>query len=96
MSRRTFHKFRLYVAGNAGNSALAIQNLNRICRANLPGQYEIEQVDVFQEPKRALADIVVMTPTLIKLSPKPICRIVGTLSETQSVLNALGLEAAAA
>jgi circadian clock protein KaiB len=96
LSRRPFHKFRLYIAGNAGNSALAIQNLNTICREHLPGQYEIENVDVFKEPQRALADIVVMTPTLIKLSPKPMCRIVGTLSETQSVLIALGLASAAA
>lgn len=95
MSRRVSHKFRLYIAGNAGNSALAIQNLNTICRANLPGSYEIEQVDVFEEPERALADIIVMTPTLLKLSPKPVCRIVGTLSETNGVLSALGLASAA-
>jgi circadian clock protein KaiB len=95
LSRRALHKFRLYIAGDAGNSALAIQNLNSICRANLPGQFEIEHVDVFQEPERALADIIVMTPTLLKLSPKPMCRIVGTLSESKSVLSALGLAAAA-
>lgn len=96
MSRRVLHKFRLYIAGNAGNSALAIQNLDSFCRACLPGQYEIEHVDVFQEPERALTDKIVMTPTLLKISPKPVCRIVGTLSETQSVLSALGLAAAAA
>jgi circadian clock protein KaiB len=96
VKRRGFHKFRLYVAGNAGNSALAIQNLHTICRTNLPGQYEIEHVDVFRQPERALADIIVMTPTLLKLSPKPMCRIVGTLSETKNVLSALGLAEAAA
>lgn len=94
MSRRGTHKFRLYIAGNAGNSALAIQNLDALCRTNLPDRYEIEHVDVFAEPERALADTIVMTPTLIKLSPKPTCRIVGTLSETQGVLSALGLCAA--
>jgi circadian clock protein KaiB len=62
---------------------------------NLPGQYEIEHIDVFQQPERALADIIVMTPTLIKVSPKPMCRIVGTLSETKNVLGALGLAEAA-
>jgi circadian clock protein KaiB len=96
VSRRVFHKFRLYIAGNTGNSALAMQHLNTICRQYLPGQYEIEHVDVFREPERALADIIVMTPTLLKLSPKPMCRIVGTLSETKNVLVALGLAAAAA
>ncbi|HUF19475.1 MAG TPA: circadian clock KaiB family protein, partial [Burkholderiales bacterium] len=84
------------IAGNAGNSALAIQNLNAMCRKNLPGLYEIEHVDVFRQPERALADIIVMTPTLLKLSPKPMCRIVGTLSRTRSVLGALGLAEAAA
>ena len=93
---RVFHRFRLYVAGNAANSALAIQNLESICRACLPGRYEIEHVDVFQQPERALADVIIMTPTLLKLSPKPVCRIVGTLSDSQSVLNLLGLAAAAA
>jgi circadian clock protein KaiB len=91
--KKVLHKFRLYIAGDAGNSALAIQNLNAICRAHLPGHYEIENVDVFKEPQRALADIIVMTPTLIKLSPKPMCRVIGTLSETKSVMHALGLTA---
>jgi circadian clock protein KaiB len=96
MSRRAHYKFRLYIAGDSGNSALAIQNLNSICQMHLPGRYEIEQVDVFLESKRALADLVVMTPTLIRLAPLPMCRIVGTLGETKTVLSALGLDAVAA
>lgn len=96
MNRRPLHKFRLYIAGDSGNSALAMQNLDSICRAHLPGRYEIEHVDVFREPKRALADTVVMTPTLIQLAPLPICRIVGTLGDTKTVLSALGLEVAVA
>lgn len=96
MTRRAYHKFRLYIAGNSGNSALAIQNINSICRMYLPGKYEIEHVDVFREPERALADLIVMTPTLIRLAPSPMCRIVGTLSETKNVLSILGLNSAAA
>jgi circadian clock protein KaiB len=91
MKRKAHHKFRLYIAGDAGNSALAVQNIASICRMHLPGKYEIEHVDVFHEPKRALADLVFMTPTLIRLSPLPMCRIVGTLSETKTVLSTLGL-----
>ena len=49
-------------------------------------------MDVFREPKRALADGIFMTPTLVKLAPPPVRRIVGTLSQTQTVLQALGLE----
>ena len=92
MSSRARYKFRLYIAGNSSNSTLAVQNIGSICRRYLPGRHEIEHVDVFQEPQRALADLIVMTPTLIKLSPQPMCRIVGTLTETQAVASTLGLE----
>ncbi len=85
-------ELRLYVAGDASNSALAQANLATLCRTHLPQRHEIEVVDVFREPKRALADSVFMTPTLVKLGPAPQRRIVGTLSQTQTVLLALGLE----
>jgi len=89
-------KFRIYVAGDAQNSAQALANLTALCRERLPDRHEIEIVDVFREPNRALADRIFMTPTLIKLSPSPIRRIVGTLSQTEPVLAALGLNAPAA
>jgi circadian clock protein KaiB len=91
MNRRTHFKFQLYVAGDAPNSAKAIANLAAFCRAHLAERYEIEIVDVFREPKRALAEGIFMTPTLIALTPPPVRRIVGTLSHTQTVLLALGL-----
>ena len=93
MSRRILFKFRLYVADDAQNGALAKANLNAFCRLYLAGQHEIEVVDVLKEPKRALSDSIFMTPTLVKLSPSPVLRIVGTLSHTAVVLQALGLEA---
>ena len=96
MSSRTLFKFRLYIAGEAQNSAQAVANLNLLCRQHLPHRHHIEIVDVFREPKRALADGIFMTPTLVKLAPYPGRRIVGTLSQTQPVLQALGLEALAA
>jgi circadian clock protein KaiB len=96
MSRRTLFKFRLYVAGDAQNSAQAVANLNALCGEHLPDRHEIEIVDVFREPKRALAEGIFMTPTLVKLAPSPVRRIVGTLSQTEPVLQALGLETVAA
>jgi len=96
MNRRAMFKFRLYVAGDALNSAQAVVNLNALCRAYLPDRHQIEIVDVFREPQRALADGIFMTPTLVKLAPEPLRKIVGTLSQLQTVLQALGLEAAAA
>jgi circadian clock protein KaiB len=94
MSKRTIFKFRLYVAADTLNSAQAVTNLNALCKAHLAGRYEIEIVNVFQHPKRALAEGVRMTPTLLKLSPLPARRIVGSLSQTQRVLETLGLTGA--
>lgn len=96
MSRRVIFKFRLYVAGDAPNSAQAVANLTALCRKHLLDRHEIDIVDVFREPKRALEDRIFMTPTLVKLAPSPALRIVGTLSETQTVLQAIGLESVAA
>jgi circadian clock protein KaiB len=92
MSRHAIFKFRLYVAGDALNSAQAIANLATLCRAHLAGRHEIEIVDVYREPKRALADGIFMTPTLVKLAPSPVRTIVGTLSQPQPLLQAIGLE----
>ena len=87
-------KFRLYVAGDAPNSVQAIANLTALCRAYLLERHTIEIINVFQNPKRALADGILMTPTLVKLAPAPSPRkIIGNLSQTQPVLLALGIEA---
>lgn len=94
MGRRDRYRFLLYVADGTQNSLRAIANLEALCRIHLPGRHEIEVVDVFREPDRALADNILMTPTLIKLRPAPERRIVGTLARLQIVLEALGLEPA--
>ena len=92
MNRRVNFKFRLYIASDAPNSAQAVANLTALCRLYLPDQHDIEIVDVFREPRRALADGIFMTPTLVKLAPTPTRRIVGSLNQTQPILEALGLE----
>lgn len=90
------YRFRLYVAGNGTNSAQAAANLAALCRTHLAERSTIEIVDVYREPMRALEDGVFMTPTLLKLGPAPARRIVGTLSQTSSVLAALNLGEVAA
>jgi circadian clock protein KaiB len=85
-------RFQLFVAESAANSVQAVANLRAICKAHLPEQHEIEVVDVFAQPKRALAERIFMTPTLVILAPGPTRRLVGNLSETTIVLDALGLE----
>ncbi len=90
----TTYRFRLFVASNAENSAQAIANLYALCRTYLPERHDIEVVDVFKHPRLALAERVFMTPTLIRVCPGPERRIVGTLNQTQVVLQSLGLEPA--
>jgi circadian clock protein KaiB len=96
MTRRTVFKFRLYVAADTQNSVQAVANLKAICRSHLGGRYDLEIVDVFKEPKRALAEEIRMTPTLLVLAPLPLRRIVGALSHTHQVLEMLGVATDAA
>ncbi len=84
-------KFRLYVAGDGPHSTRAVANLRALCDERLPGRHEIEIVDVLLEPRRALNDQVLLTPLLVKLTPAPVRRIVGSLSQREPVLEALGL-----
>jgi circadian clock protein KaiB len=93
MSRRIVYKFRLYTADDTQNSVHALANITALCHAHLPDRHEIEVVDVFREPQRALADGIRLTPTLVKLAPLPVQTIVGTLSQTRRVLQMLGLDA---
>lgn len=86
--------FRLYVTGDAPNSLQAMANLTQICETYLPDRHEIEVVDVLRDPKRALKESILLTPTLVTESPYPGHRIVGTLSNTEPILQILGLGAA--
>ena len=85
-------KFQLFVAGDTPNSVEALGNLTRLCDEYLPGRHEIDVVDVFREPARALAEGIFMTPTLIRLAPSSVIRIVGTLGNAQAIFQALRLE----
>ena len=92
MSKHEF-MFRLYIAGDTQNSMQALVNLTHFCQSYLADIHTIEVLDVFKEPSRALQDSVFMTPTLIKLAPEPIIKIVGTLSQTDILFQTLGLSA---
>jgi circadian clock protein KaiB len=86
----TYH-FRLFIAGRSPNSALAVTNLRALCAAWLPDRHRIDLVDVLETPGQALDDGVLLTPTLVRVMPKPRRMVVGNLSETQVVLDALDL-----
>jgi circadian clock protein KaiB len=68
----------------------AIENLRRVCDKDLPGQYELQVIDVLKNPELAEKDKVLATPTLIKQLPPPLRRVIGDLSDSEKIL--LGLE----
>lgn len=78
--------FRLFVSGTSSRSATAIENLRRICDQYLPGRYELEVIDIYQQPAEAKAAQVVAVPTLIKELPLPPQRFVGDLSDTERLV----------
>ncbi len=82
---------RLYVAGNAPNSAQAVANLEEICREHANGAHDLEIIDVLKQPQRAMAAGILVTPTLCKLEPLPTAQVVGNLSDKPRVLLALGI-----
>lgn len=82
-------RLRLYVSGNAPNSARAVSNLRAICASHFPSAHELEVVDILREPGRAMADNIIVSPTLLRLSPAPIARVIGDLGDTARVLLAL-------
>ena len=85
------HELRLYVAGSSPRSLRAVQNVKRICEAELAGKYYLEVVDIYQEPRRATEDQVIAIPTLIKEAPGVIRRLIGDLSDTSLLRKNLGL-----
>ena len=81
---------RLYITGKTSKSDIAIANLRRICEQELRGQYELDVIDVLEQPQLAEDEKILATPTLIKQLPPPLRRVIGDLSDKEKVL--LGLE----
>jgi len=81
----------LYITDSGPNSVRAVANLEAICKEHLQGNFQLEIIDVLQYPRRALADGVVVTPSLAKLFPLPAATVVGNLSDKSGVLRALGI-----
>lgn len=85
-------KLTLYVAGQTPKSLAAISNLERICAEHMPDQFEIEVIDLKQNPKLAREHSIVAIPTLIRELPVPVRRIIGDLSDEQKVLISLKVD----
>lgn len=84
------YRLKLYIAGNTPRAQRAISNLLEICEQELEKQYEVEIIDVLEDPQLAEDEKILVTPTLIKQLPPPLQRIIGDMSNTETVL--LGLD----
>lgn len=82
---------RLYVTGQSQRSQRAIANIQRICAEELGGQYELSVIDVLERPQLAEDEKILATPTLVKVLPAPLSRVIGDLSQTDKVIVGLDL-----
>lgn len=82
---------RLYVTGLTPRSTRAIENVRTICETHLHGRYELEVVDIYQEPRAASTEQILAAPTLIKKLPLPLRRVIGDMSDRERVLVGLDL-----
>lgn len=80
---------RLYVTGSTPRSARAVRNMRRICDEHLAGRFELEVIDIYERPEAAREVQVVAAPTLVRLLPEPLRRIIGDLSDQEKVLRGL-------
>lgn len=90
--RDTVWYLRLYVAGQSPKSLHAFTNLQRLCDEHLAGRHEIEVIDLVQQPSLARTDDIVAIPTLVRVIPPPLRKIIGDLSNTERVLVGLRLQ----
>ena len=85
------HLLRLYVAGQTPRSITAFANLRRICEEHLAGRYQIEVIDLIQNPQLARGDQILAVPTLVRRLPEPVRKIIGDLSNHDRVLVGLDI-----
>jgi circadian clock protein KaiB len=84
---------RLYITGTTPKSTRAVHNLIKLCQEHLAGRYDLEVIDLYQQPSLAQAEDIIAVPTLLKKQPLPIQKLLGDLSNTQQLMAGLGLSA---
>jgi len=85
------YRLRLFVTGASPNSLRAIANMKAICEKHLAGNYDLEIIDVHQQPILAEKEQIIALPVLVKMHPLPFRRLIGDMSDTKKVLSGLGL-----
>ena len=88
----TTYEFCLYITGATPHSMLAVKNIKQICETYLKDDYSLRIIDVYQQPQLAGEQDIIAAPTLIKLQPLPIRKLIGDLTETSKVLSILGIQ----
>lgn len=88
------YRLRLFVTGQTERSLRAVSNLRRLCEEHLKGQFDLEVVDISQQPVLAVESQVIAAPTLIKSMPLPLRRLVGDFSDQERVIVGLDLRTA--
>jgi circadian clock protein KaiB len=83
---------RLYIAGRSPKCVAALTNLKRFCEEHMAGQYDIEVVDLLENPRLAKDDQIIAIPTLVRRLPEPLRKIIGDLSNSERVLVGLDLK----
>lgn len=86
------YRLRLYVAGTSSRSRLAILRARELCDGELRGRCTLEVIDIYQEPLRARDDQIFATPTLVRESPLPVRRLIGTLAKSGGLLVGSGID----
>jgi len=84
---------RLFITGHTERSMRAVRNITHLCEEHLHGAYELEVIDVHQQPELAVEHQLVAAPTLFKLQPLPPRKMIGDMSDTGRVLAGLGIPA---
>ena len=82
---------RLYVAGITPRSREAIRTVTAICEENLAGRYDLEVIDIYQQPTLAKGEQIIAAPTLIKKLPQPLRRFIGSMADKERLLVGLDL-----
>ena len=88
---RAKYVLRLYVTGMTPKSTRAIANVRKLCEKHLTGRYELEVIDIYQQPQLAKGEQIIATPTLIKKLPLPLRRLIGDMSDTERFLVGIDL-----
>ncbi|MFD2513232.1 circadian clock KaiB family protein [Pontibacter locisalis] len=87
----SMHIFQLFINGHSLNSVEAVDTLLKICRENLNGNYQLEIIDIQKDPDKAEEAGIIAIPTLIRMEPTPVNRIIGALNVRSRVLAGLGI-----